>query len=344
MLTRLLLLAASLAPLALWSAAGGPASASDRPALATRGFNFTTWSPDAYAGAGAEESLRRVAATGANAVALIPTWYQASRTATQIAPDPDRSPTDASLVTVAARARALGLKVFLRPVVDTENGAPRSALAPSSASAWFRSYRGFMDHYAELAQRLRAEMLSVGLEYRSLDGPRWTAQWRLIIRAVRERFHGRLTYGASNGDAWRRIGFWRSLDTIGIDAYFRLSTAAVPGPRVLVKRWSVYLQPMARLARRYRKPIVFTEIGYPSARRALSAPWASGGRYSGGAQRAAFRAAFRALAARRWFKGFYIWEWSADPEAGGPGETGHTPQGKPAERTISGWYRGGRSR
>jgi hypothetical protein len=338
------LIAAALAPLALGSAAGTPSSASQRPELATRGFNFTTWQPDAYAGAEAEESLRRLAATGANAVALIPTWYQPSRQSTVIQPDPDRTPTDASVVTVAARAKALGLRVFLRPVVDTNDGTPRAAIAPSSISAWFGSYGAFIDHYAALAQRLGADMLSVGLEYRSLDGPRWTRSWRSVIRGVRQLFHGRLTYGASNADAWRRIRFWGSLDTIGIDAYFRLAGAGVPRPAVLVRRWDVYVRAMAGLARRYRKPIVFTEIGYPSTTLALSAPWTSGGRYSGEAQRAAFRGAFRALTGRRWLRGFYIWDWSANPNAGGPGETGHTPQGKPAERTIKAWFERARRR
>ena len=69
------------------------------------------------------------------------------------------------------RAKRLGLRVFLRPTVETGDGTPRAELHPRSTRAWFRSYRRFIEHYASLAQRLGVDMLSVGLEYQSLDGP-----------------------------------------------------------------------------------------------------------------------------------------------------------------------------
>jgi hypothetical protein len=340
--------------LALALAPGGSvepaASTTARTGIPHRGFNFTAWGADEYAGSPAHDSLRRLAATGANAVAIIPTWYQRSRRATRIQPDADLSPTDQSIAVTVARARELSLRVFLRPIVDTEDGAPRASIEPRSVSAWFRSYRGFIYHYARLAERLDVDMLSVGLEYRSLDGPARTPDWRRVIRGVRARFHGRLTYGANGPDAWTRIGFWDALDVIGIDAYFPLSSGPIPREREIVRRWSRfsdrfgathrYLREMAALARRRRKPIVLTELGYPSAAHALSSPWATGGRFSGEAQRRAFRAAFRALSGRRWFRGVYIWDWSVDPLAGGRGDTGHTPQGKPAERVIRKWFRG----
>jgi hypothetical protein len=344
------LLAACLVPLAVASkdcrvAAQPTTSGAAMPHL---GFNFTTWSPDGYASAPADESLRRLAATGANSIALIPTWYQRSRRSTRIEPDADRSPTDESLGVTVARARQLGLNVFLRPVVDSKDGVARAALQPRSVTAWFRSYRRFIEHYARLAERLDVDLLSVGLEYRSLDGPASTAEWRRVIRGVRARFNGRLTYGANGADAWTRVRFWDALDLIGIDAYFSLSNGGTPGEREIVRRWSRftdrfgvthhYLGRMGQLARRQRKPIVFNELGYPSSVHALSTPWSTGGRFSGSAQRRALNAAFRALSGRRWFRGVYIWEWSADPRSGGRGDTGHTPQGKPAEGSIRAWF------
>jgi hypothetical protein len=321
-----------------------------RPAMPHQGFNFTTWSSDEYAGARAHESLRRLAATGANSIALIPTWYQRSRRSTRIGPDRGKSPTDESLAVIVPRAQELGLRVFLRPVVDTEDGTARAALRPRSVRAWFRSYRRFIQHYASLAERLNVDMLSVGLEYRSLDGPARTADWRRVIRAVRARFSGHLTYGANGADAWTRVRFWDALDLIGIDAYFPLSNGGVPSKAEIVRRWSRftdrfgvthrYLRRMGELARRRRKPIVFTELGYPSSAHALAAPWRKGGRFSGAAQRRALEAAFEALAHRHWFRGLYIWEWGADPSAGGRGDLGHTPQGKPAERSIAAWFGG----
>lgn len=327
---------------------GGGASARTTPDDWVRGFNFTDWSPDFYASPTAAESLRQLQATGANAVALIPTWYQASRKATTIAPDSQLSPTDQSIAAIVARAKAAGLRVFLRPVVDSEGITPRFDFDPASPQAWFRSYRRFIDHYATLAQTLGVDMLSVGHEYHRLDGPRFTTSWRRVIAGVRRRFHGPLTYGANSDDAWTHVRFWDDLDVIGIDAYFSLSTGHTLGVPRIVSHWRKftdrrgtthrYLNAMATLSRRDHKPIVFTEVGYPSTRDALVKPWNPGKSYDAVSQQRAFEALFRALADKCWFRGLYIWDWSANPAAGDPRDADHTPQGKPAAHTIQDWF------
>jgi hypothetical protein len=340
------------AVLALACASGPSSGAYPRPVPRTwdRGFNFTTWSPDSYASPAAVAALRDLRATGANAIALIPTWYQASPTAVTIAPDGNRSPTDRSIATIVGQAKALGLKVFLRPQVDDEGDTPRYDFHPSSLRAWFASYRRFIYHYARLADALGVDLLSVGAEYHRLDGPRDTARWLQVIAGVRRRFHGPLTYGANSGDAWDQIGFWRALDVIGIDAYFALTTPGTPAPGVatIVDRWRTftdqsrrtyhYLGAMRALAARYHKWIVFTEVGYPSTTQALVQPWAPSGSYTGEPQRRAFEALFRAFSRECWFRGMYIWDWRTNPTAGGPGDADYTPQRKPAQATISRWY------
>jgi hypothetical protein len=34
----------------------------------------------------------------------------------------------------------------------------------------------------------------------------------------------------------------------------------------------------------------------------------------------------------------YWWQWSPDPNDGGPDDTGYTPHGKPAEQILRSWY------
>ena len=97
---------------------------------------------------------------------------------------------------------------------------------------------------------------------------------------------------------------------------------------------------MGALAARHRKPVVLTELGYPSATDAAATPWKKGGRYSGAAEQRALDGRLKALARQPSFAGLYVWEWRADPAAGGPGDAGHTLQGKPAERAIAAWYGG----
>jgi hypothetical protein len=190
-------------------------------------------------------------------------------------------------------------------------------------------------------------MLSVGHEYHRLDGPDHTADWLRVIAGVRQRFHGELTYGANSDDAWTHIGFWPALDVIGVDAYFPLSTGGAPDVVDIVHAWGSftdgggahhYLADMAALSERFGKPIVFTEVGYASTPDALVRPWTSGGAYAAAPQQRAYEALFSALHDRCWLRGTYIWDWPADPTAGGPGDGGYTPRGKPAEATIRRWY------
>jgi hypothetical protein len=307
-----------------------------------RGFNFTNWTPDGYATPAAASSLAQLRATGADTVALIPTWYQARRDSTTIAPDRDKSPTDASLTVAVALAHANGLKVFLRPLVDATTPVSRTDFDPRSPAAWFASYERFIYHYASLAQRLGVDTFSVGAEFTSLDGPRYEAQWRLIIAGVRRRFHGPLTYSANTRAAWEHVRFWDALDAIGVDTYFPLAHGT-PSTADLVGRWRAsYLPPMAALAARYAKGVVLTELGYPSTTTALWTPWESRGRYSATAQQRGLDAALRAFTATRWFGGAMIWDWSTDPRAGGAGRTNYTPQHKPAQATVERWFGGPR--
>lgn len=348
MRARLIVVVAVVAALLVVSSRGGGAPTIGVPADWIKGFNFTNWSPHSYGRAGAAKSLRRLRATGADAIALIPTWYQSSPQATRIAPDRRRSPTDHSIAVAVRRAKAAGLRVFLRPVVDDQGHTPRLDFVPASPQAWFQSYRAFIYHYARLARRLRVNMLSVGHEYHRLDGPGFTGSWLKVIAGVRRRYHGPITYGANGDDAWTHIGFWKALDVIGIDAYFALSTGDNPSVSQIVSRWHEftdaggtthrYLDRMGALSRRYHKPIVFTEVGYPSTPDALAEPWVSGRSYAADQQERGFEALFQALAGKCWFRGLYIWDWSTDPSAGGRGDGDYTPEGKPAARTIRRWF------
>jgi hypothetical protein len=104
-------------------AAPAPASAVGLPQGWTKGFNYTAWWQDGYSTTAAQASLDALATTGANEIALFPTWYMASATSSTVAADPARTPTDASLAIAVARAKAKGLKVMLRPSVDPLDGS-----------------------------------------------------------------------------------------------------------------------------------------------------------------------------------------------------------------------------
>lgn len=324
---------------------GGTAEArADHPVLPERGIVFTGWWHDAYTSAGADASFAQLAATGANAVGLIATQYQASPDATEVVAHPERTPSDASLGAAVARARFAGLRVRLRVLIDIETGQPRVDIAPRDPAAWFASYRTRVLHYAAAAQAWGVDTLEIGAELPNLSGRAHSAQWRSLVRATRALFDGRLTYGA-NWNEYRQIRWWDALDEIGVDAYFPLATAPGPTEDQVVAAWRRfvdaegrvhrYLRDLARVARRFRRQVVFSELGYPSAVGALIRPWEIGPVPSVSEQQVGLAAALRALAHRRWFRGLYVWHWFVDPAAGGPQDTDHTVQGKPALATVA---------
>lgn len=331
-------------------AAPTPASAVGLPEGWTRGFNYTAWWQDGYSTAAAQASLDALATTGANEISLFPAWYMASKSSSTVAPDSQRTPTDASLGVAVQRAKAKGLRVMLRPSVDPLDGTSRLYLAPSSPSTWFASYRTMINHYADLATRLGVDSLSLGLEFQSLTVPAYESYWRSIIADVRTRFRGPITYGAAMNE-YEQITWWDALDFIGIDAYFQLSNGATPSEDQVVANWHSFTDEYGRTHRyvdeisavqaRFGKPVMFTELGYRSALNVLVDPWNKGGTYSAIDQQIAISAAFRAFLDKPWFKGVHLWHWFAqDPNAGGPGDTDLTPQNKPAQQTITDWFKG----
>ena len=275
-----------------------------------------------------------MAETRANAVAVVVTWYQATRYATAIAPDPHRTPSDEGVIRTIREAKARGLKVLLRPNVDGVRQEWRGRFAPSNEAEWFASWRRMVNHYAVMAQSLGVDVLQVGSEFESLSGN--ADAWRRVVAEARTRFHGTIVYGANWGE-FESIGWWDAVDVIGIDAYFPLSDAETPSEAEIVRashdRW---MRRIEAVQARAGKPLLFSEIGYASRTRALVDPWyAAGTPYSAGDQERALGALFSAFADKPWFRGVYVWQWNADPDFGGSGDRDHTPQNKPAEALFA---------
>jgi hypothetical protein len=113
-----------------------------------RGMNWTAWWNDAYATPQAQASLDQAAGLGSNAVSVLATWYQDGPRASAVAPDGQRTPSDASLQVAVERAHRAGLKVLLRPTVDGSAGGWRGRFRPVDADRWFDSYRAMIEHFA----------------------------------------------------------------------------------------------------------------------------------------------------------------------------------------------------
>jgi hypothetical protein len=313
------------------------------------GIVHTSWWFDEYSCPAATQSRNELAATNANWAAVLVTWYQSSLTANAIAPDASRTPSDAVVTQAIQDFHASGIKVMLKPHVDVNDaaGSWRALIGPTDPDAWFASYTQFIVQYARLADALGVEMLCIGTELRTVSGTANQALWNAVIDSVRAVYPGALTYAANavaRDDEFTSVAFWDRLDLIGLDAYFRLTDQADPTLAQLIAAWRRnadgldIVATVANLYNLYRKPIIFTEIGYKSSAGANTEPWNVGhaGPYDPVEQRDCFEAAFTAWTPYSdWMKGMFWWHWPVTPP--GAADTDYNPRSKPAAEVFRRW-------
>jgi len=298
------------------------------------GVNLTAYSADGYSRPDVEEDMATLAGLGTTAVTLVPTWYMRGPDADRIGPDDGKSPTDESLARAIDWARDNGLRVVIKPHVDVLDESYRGEIRPRDREAWFRSYRGFIDHYAELASSGGADMLVVGTELKSMSSE--TDRWRRVIEGARARFGGPLTY-AANWDEAESIQFWDALDAIGVDAYYPLTDEGErPTPKRLLTAWREIAAGLRALSERWGRPVILTEVGYPSQAGATTTPFeVTDGPADQRLQALAYRTVFRALRDAGWLQGISWWSWRADPSPEEKPDVDYSPEGKQAQGELA---------
>jgi len=282
-----------------------------------------------------EARLDEVAALGATDVALVVSWRQHDVHDTKIAAA-SSTPSDDDVRAAIRAARARGLAVLVFPIVELDElgpGAWRGTLAPRDRAAWWSSYEKFIAHYAQLAADESAEAFSIGSELGSTEG--WRDRWFHLASRVQRIFPGAITYSA-NWDHFDQVSFTARLDWLGVTGYFELTTDADASEDELTRAWSSPKEKLLAFAEKSHKPLVITEIGYPSVDGGAVHPWdyTALGDVDLDEQRRAFRAFARAWGNTA-LAGVFIWEWSLP---GGDHDRGYTPRDKPAECTLASWY------
>lgn len=287
-----------------------------------------------------DDMLREIRGIGASDVSLVFTIAVDDAAASRVYREPGRSPEPAAIERIARRARARGLRVTVFPIVRLVHRTAaewRGTLHPSDLARFHASYEEVLAGYASAAARGGAAELVVGSELVSLEGdPAW---WRGLIARTRRLFPGRLIYSA-NWDRYDRVPFWDAVDALGVSAYFELSKRAAPTVEELVAAWRPIRARLVAYAASQRRPLVLTEIGYPSVAAAASFPWndflvGPDGAEDAEAQRRLYEAFVRGWSDGAGLAGTYFWMWFG---RGGPGDRSYTPRWKPAELVLKEWY------
>ncbi|SHI94996.1 hypothetical protein SAMN02745146_2004 [Hymenobacter daecheongensis DSM 21074] len=255
---------------------------------------------------------------------------------------------DYGLAQTALQARRQGIHTLLKPHLWIRgNGTWPGDIEmqnPADWQAWFASYTAFIVHYARLAEAEHLEALCIGTELEKTVGHE--AEWRELIKQVRQVYHGPLTYAANWSGEFEKIRFWDALDFIGIQAYFPLSKADRPTKKELLANWQPHLKAIERVQKQFKKPVVFTEAGYKNTPDAAIEPWKWPDRSATffpadeATQAACYEAMFETFWPRPWFKGLFVWKWYPGLAPDGPARrhADFTPQHKPAEQVMAKWY------
>jgi hypothetical protein len=311
------------------------------PVEKQKGMNFAAWWPGLYSSPDADQSLAELKDDGANWLSLIVTRYQDTITSTTIYSSPN-TPTDEDLVHVINQAHSLGMQVMLKPHLNLANdpshwhGDIGQNFSESDWVAWFTSYKDFINHYAELAQTAGADQFNVGAELVSTEFR--ATDWQSVIAGVRGLFTGPITY-AANQSSEGGISWWDKVDFIGVDAYYSLTDKNDPTLDELKAAWVPRVASLKTLSENWGKPILFTEISYPSLDGANMEPATRVSNVIDLQEQAdLYQALFESFFNQDWFAGIFWGMWETDPLQGGPCDGKSTPHDKPAEAVLRAWY------
>src|SRR5262249_53490043 len=141
--------------------------------------------------------------------------------------------------------------------------------------------------------------------------------WRLLIGRVRRVYSGPLSYCA-NWDEAARVPFWDALDLIAVSFYAPLTPRATRDPGRLRAGAAQALAGLHAVARRFGRPLLIAELGYPSTANAAVRPWDDTPTPpEPDLQRECFAAAIEAMDPDEWIAGVHIWKWGTAPRAPG---------------------------
>ena len=280
-----------------------------------------------FSSASANQAFQTIAALGSNSIELTARIWTQSATSNSVIADPAKTDSDGSLLAGFRAAQAAGLSVVFKAAISALDGTPTSSLAPADISTFFASYKAEIVHLASIAQAGGVATFAIGNEMSSLSGPQYRGYWTDLISAVRQVYHGELTYAAATDEA-SKVSFWDQVDTIGVNTYPPLTSSNTPTVQDLVHAWSevpinpyyaaafAYKSPvdfLHSLSMQYSKPVLMTEVGYRSIDGTAIAPgsWTANGTPNTAAQADAYNAFFQVWTAQggSWLKGVELWQW-----------------------------------
>lgn len=300
---------------------------------------------------GAVRSRESLIETGINWVCLAFSVRQKTFSSTEIFYDYRYNVSDLELIQTIAHFHEHNVKVCLKPMIDTWDGVWRAKIDFPDENmfgddhywkAWFEHYTAYLVHYAELAEYCGCEMMCVGCEM--LGTERKEQFWRNAIAAVREVYHGPITYNTNHGKE-EAAKWYDAIDYVGTSAYYPVAKKPGATAAQMRKEWEKIADRLEGVSKRLDKKILFMEIGCRSAAGCAMMPWDFTHRefpYSEEEQANFYESCLSVFSERDWFAGFFWWDWTTfiyDSREEAEKDMGFNIHLKKAEDVIKKWYK-----
>ncbi len=305
-----------------------------------------------YSGSGkfntpeAEHSMEYLAKLGLNWICIPVNCFQEAFYSLNIFSLFGRTQSDEEVKFAIRKAKSLGLKVCLKPMVDCLDRSWRARINfPTETdeywSKWFASYTRFMLCYAALAQAEGVEMLCTGCEMAGMDSQ--TEHCKKLIADVRQVYSGTIMHNINHGDEFR-FPWLEDVDIIGISAYYPVSEKDDNSIDIMRRKWAEHRERVKKCSEHFNRPVMFAEIGVRNERGCTMYPWDFKYRpdapFDEQEQADFYQSAMEAMWDEPYFRGFFWWDWKAilpPPEKAAQNKD-FTIYGKKAEAVLKEWY------
>ena len=288
-----------------------------------------------------------VVKVNANYAAIMPFGFIKSLEHPDIIHNTDRQwfgETRAGVEQYISELRKANINVMIKPQIWVWGGEFTGEIMMTTEEDWKAletSYTSFILEYADLAEKVNAEIFCIGTELELFVKFR-PVYWYQLIEKIKTIYKGKLTY-AANWNEFAKTPFWDQLDYIGIDAYFPLSDKKTPSYEDCLEGWKSHKPIIEKLSNQLDKPILFTEYGYRSVDYSARQPWVSDHTMRDvnlEAQVNTTKALFDTFWHEDWFAGGFVWKWFImHDEVGGHDNPMFTPQNKPVEEVLREYYK-----
>ena len=211
-------------------------------------------------------------------------------------------------------AKKLNFRVTLRFYIDLKTKDWRCHLNPKSKKSFFKDLDQKYKDFAIFLEKEKVDTFIIGAELCQLTKKEFKHQWIDLITSIRKNYYGKITYGSNWGEVngereFEQISFWHALDFIGIDHYKPISDEKLTNGDLIFEDQKQFFKKYETIAYKYRKRIIFTEIGFPGASDGHREPfsWTMKGVSNQKRQALLYKETLKAISTMSMVEGIYIW-------------------------------------